>query len=124
METKYKTWTKNATLRTINDLLDGGRIENVGEGNSSGMEICSLKYLKEHESFVDNVNIQTCKLPSGKYQYVYFYVEDGFHKKSETSDYFTIFKTIRDVEKFLLTYFDEFEDEFYDNRETKIFYKA
>lgn len=101
---------KEIVEESIQKLILNDRIENVSEGESHGMLICYVKYLKDNKAFTDAVEIHIDELPKGKYNYVLFSVENGFHKKLAIDDsYFFKLKTILDVEKFLQDYYTEFK---------------
>ena len=122
MENKAQ-WIQKSLDESTSRLLQNGKIENVGEGNTDGALICDLLYL-DNKKFVERAQIKINKLPKGKYDYVYFFVENLVHtKETESKAYFLTFKNIEEVNLFLLAYYEEHSDDFYgDERENKKFY--
>jgi hypothetical protein len=116
-------WIRKSLNESISKLLQNGKIENVGEGNTEGAIICDLLYL-DNNKFVEQAQIKISELPKGKYDYVYFFVRDLVHtKETESEAYFLPFKNIEEVDLFLLAYYEEHSDDFYgDERENKKYY--
>lgn len=122
MENKAQ-WIQKSLDESTSKLLQNGKIENVGEGNTEGAVICDLLYL-DNKKFVEQAQIKISELPKGKYEYVYFSVKNLVQTTTNDSEaYFLTFKNIEEVYSFLKLYYDEHSDDFYgDERENKKFY--
>lgn len=101
----------DSTEESMFNLENKNCINNVGEGNSSGLFIYEKKFLESHKSFTKEIGFKI--MPTNKDKYICFYVENFSLQESSIKT----FKELEQVKMFLTKYYEEFTCDFYDNRE-------